>query len=136
MEKLKEQNGISPNDGKTGTSSNKSSTVAGKLVVFWYTGSTFVGPSAALNDPRVETYGNFMQLPDDHFEIWDQYNTVGPDAEYNFWPRGRILFKVTIHKFVVIGDKRIIENETVRQKLLDHYNLPPTTIFETDEHYQ
>lgn len=122
----------------TKPSGKTTNTSESKLAVFWYTGKAgneFIGPEASLLSPEMETYGDYMQLPHDHFEIWDQYNTVGPHAEYDYYPRGRILFKVTIHKFVVIGDKRIVDDETVRHQLKEHYHLPQTTIFKTDEHY-
>ena len=46
------------------------------------------------------------------------------------------MFNPKIHKFVVVADAKITDNPRIRQKLLDYYGLPSTTIFDSDEHYQ
>ncbi len=117
--------------------SKVANTREGKLAVFWYTGepgNEFIGPAATLRDPAVaeSREGRCLELPYAHAEIWDQYNEMGPHVGYRTYPRGRIVFKVMIHKFVVQADGRIVEDAEVRQKLLEHYQLPPTTIFEVD----
>lgn len=103
------------------------------LSVFWYDGNNFIGPEATLQSDEVEAYGPFLQLPVDHFQIWYRYNK---ELEYDYYPRGRVIFNSKLHKFIVIGDKKLCENEEVKAKIRKHYGLPVTTIFETDEHYQ
>ena len=110
-----------------------------KLAVLWYTGeegNEFIGLEASPLSPEAEAYGDYIQLPHGHYKIWDQYNTVGPQAEYVHFPRARILYKTSIHAFVVIGDKRIVGSKKVRAQLRERYHLPQPVIFKTDWHYQ
>ena len=108
------------------------------LAIFWYADGKFIGPESTLNGEDVIQYGNYLQIDKDHFTEWDKYKqyTNEPREEYDYYPRGRILFNVKIHKFVVIGDKKIIDDPEVKDKLLSYYGLPVHTIFESDEHYQ
>lgn len=107
------------------------------LSVFWYIDGEFIGIDDTLNGNGVVTYGDNLQLDLDHFEIWDKISKeIGSDKEYDYYPRGRILFNTKRHKFLVIGDKKITEDPEVKSKLLEHYGLPSFTEFESDEHYQ
>ena len=104
------------------------------LSVFWYINGEFVGPEASLNSEEVVNYGVNLQLDRDHFFEWSKYSPA-PNIEYDDYPRGRVLFNTEIHKFIVIGDKKICNNNEVKEALLEYYGLPSTTIFKTDEHY-
>lgn len=108
------------------------------LAVFWYTGKGFVGPEDVIDGRYVIQYGDYLQLDKDHFNVWDRYKryTDRPDVEYDYFPRGRILFNAAIHKFVVVTDEKICSNDRIKHELIDWYNLPSTTIFKSDEHYQ
>lgn len=109
------------------------------LAVFWYINDTFVGTEAMLDSDNVIQFGDYLQLDDDHFEIWPYFRNelkLPKHTEYDEYPRGRVMFNVKIHKFVVIGNKIFMEDASVKKKLLSFYGLPSTTIFETDEHYK
>lgn len=108
------------------------------LSVFWYTGKGFVGPEDTLDSPRVVLYGDYLQIDKDHFNVWNRYSryTDTPNVEYDYYPRGRVLFNTALHKFVVVTDPKIAEDPRIREELLDWYHLPATTMFRTDEHYQ
>ena len=115
------------------------STNSNLLSVFWYVDGKFIGPEEPLDGNHVVSYGDYLQLDYDHFWIWSKYsnyNHIDPRLEYDYYPRGRTLFNIKIHKFIVIGDKKIVENPRIQDKLLQYYGLPSTTIFESDEHYQ
>ena len=103
------------------------------LAVFWYIDGQFVGAEGTLKDGIL--YGDYLQLDDDHFEIWDKFNS-DKSIEYDYYPRGRIMFNTKIHKFVVVGDCKIVNSYKVKKMLLQYYGLPESTIFEYDEHYQ
>ena len=108
------------------------------LSVFWYDGKSFYGPEGTLTDPNVEDYGGILQLPYDHFIIWPEYRSLmtDKDVEYDYFPRGRVMYDAKIRKFKVIADPQIIGSESHRRKLKSFYGLPSTTIFDTDVHYQ
>lgn len=103
------------------------------LSVFWYVNGQFVGDEDVLNGDSTVQYGDYLQVDSDHFTSWDKYDKEG--VEYDYYPRGRVMFNSKIHKFVVVADKKIVDDPEVREKLLDYYGLPRFTIFETDEHY-
>ena len=102
--------------------------------MFWYIDGEFVGPEDTLKGDNVIDYGGILQLDFDHFDIWPKYGNMS--LEYDHYPRGRVMFDVKIHKFRVVADAKIIDNSNIREQLLEHYGLPNTTIFESDEHYQ
>lgn len=108
------------------------------LAIFWYTGKGFVGPEDTLDSKRVVLYGDYLQIDKDHFNVWDRYKgyTDRPDVEYDYFPRGRILFNTALHKFVVVTDEKICNDPRIKEALLEWYSLPATTIFRSDEHYQ
>ena len=107
------------------------------LAVFWYINGEFYGYEDTLKGDSVEQFGDFLQIDLDHFTEWpilrNLYNL--PKVEYDEYPRGRIMFDIKIHKFIVVGSKAIVEDSEVQRKVLDYYGLPNTTIFEWDEHY-
>ena len=108
------------------------------LAIFWYADGKFIGPESTLNGKDVIQYGDYLQINKDHFIEWVTYKdyTKAPEEEYDYYPRGRILFNIKIHKFVVVCDSIIADNKELRDKLISYYGLPSHTIFEEDEHYQ
>lgn len=103
------------------------------LAVFWYVNGEFIGPEDTLRGDSVVAYGDNLQIDKDHFLEWDKYGD--PLLEYDYYPRGRVLFNSKIHKFIVVADPKICNNASIREQLIDYYGLPISTIFETDEHY-
>jgi hypothetical protein len=108
------------------------------LAVFWYINGNFYGAENTLKGDSVDSFGDFLQLDVDHFQIWPKYRRLAGldrNVEYDEYPRGRIMFNSKIHKFVVIGTASLTMNPDLQDKILSYYGLPNTTIFETDEHY-
>lgn len=115
----------------------KASTNSNLLAVFWVTPNGVVGECDTLKGNNSVQFGKYIQLDMDHFQIWSQYqdNEMYTDVEYDYYPRGRVLFNALIHKFIVVGDKQFVDNENLQSTIRKEYGLPITTIFETDEHY-
>ena len=115
----------------------KSSTNSSLLAVFWVTPDGVVGECDTLKGSNSEQFGRYIQLDIDHFQIWSQYQNQGMyvDTEYDYYPRGRVLFDTRIHKFIVVGDKQFVGNANLQSIIRKEYGLPITTVFETDEHY-
>lgn len=114
------------------------STNSNLLSIFWYINGEFYGLDSTLKGENVDQYGDYLQINEDHFSIWPKYRKAAglpSDTEYDAYPRGRIMFNVKLHKFTVIGTDSLTMNNQMRDKILDYYGLPNTTIFETDEHY-
>jgi len=106
------------------------------LSVFWYIDGVFHGSDDDLKGNSVENYGDYLNIGEDHYNIWPSYMVLlNTDVDYDFYPRGRIVFNTKIRKFKVVADPCIIDSKDIRDALLENYNLPITTIFEKDEHY-
>ena len=108
------------------------------LSVFWYINGEFYGVDDTLRGEYVGNFGDFLQLNVDHFQIWEDIRRDAklPEyVEYDEYPRARIMFNTKIHKFVVIGTESLTLDKSMQDKIRQHYGLPITTIFETDEHY-
>ena len=63
-----------------------------------------------------EEYGDFITCPHGHLEVWegwrarcaaDRVAAVVRDAEYEEWPRGRVVFNSIKTQFIVYADKQI-----------------------------
>ena len=108
------------------------------LAVFWYINGEFYGHEDTLKGDAVEQFGDYLQLDLDHFAEWPLIRSLYglPNVEYDYYPRGRILFNIKLHKFIVIGSKEIVDDPEVQNKVKDFYGLPNTTIFQWDEHYE
>lgn len=109
------------------------------LSVFWFYKGKFYGDEDIMGGPKVMTYGDYAQLNADHWQTWDTYaKQMGLNpmrVDYDRVPRGRILFHIPTHHFVVVCNSKIIDDEQSRNLLLDYYGLPLNTDFRKDEHY-
>jgi hypothetical protein len=109
-----------------------------QLAVFWYADGKFIGQQDVLNGGSVSYYGDYAQVDVGHYDVWERYrpHTSFPDCEYEYFPRGRVLFNAKLRNYKVIADRKIIDNPDVRLHLREWCGLPITTVFEWDEHYQ
>ena len=111
------------------------------LSVFWYIDGVFVGPEDSVKGDSVELIGDYYQIDKDHFSEWTKvarHEGIDPNkVEYDYYPRGRIMYHTALHKFKVIGDPKIVDDPEIQKKLVEFYNLssPKIVIFESDEHY-
>ena len=108
------------------------------LSVFWFHNDKFYGEDAVLDSNKVIAFGDYMQIDADHYLIWDKYRKemkLPSYVEYDRIPRGRILFHIPTHHFIVIGSKSIVSDLNVQEKLLRWFGLPTNTEFRWDEHY-
>lgn len=110
------------------------------LSVFWLHNGKVYGDEDIMEGDKVCTYGEYMQLNSDHFLIWDKYaKQMGVNPRYHDYdtvPRGRVLFHIPTHHFIIIGSSKIINSKENRQILLDYFGLPISTEFRGDEHYR
>ena len=108
------------------------------IAVFWYYKEKCYGDEAIIDSKNAVTYGDYIQLNSDHFVIWPKYcKEIGlpPKTEYDKIPRGRILFHILTHHYIVIGSKAIVQDEAIQQNILQWYGLPRNTEFRWDRHY-
>jgi hypothetical protein len=62
-----------------------------------------------------EEYGDFITCPHGHYEVWEGWRTrratdlIVRDAEYEEWPRGRVVFNFIKGQFIVYTDKQYLK---------------------------
>lgn len=103
------------------------------VATFWYIDGELWGDEISYRDG--DLYGYFIQAPSDHIDFWDTLKILlNKNVEYDYYPRGRVMMNTKIKKFVVVGDPCLM-TDSIKEKIIDYYNLPKSTIFDTDEHY-
>lgn len=93
---------------------------------------------------EAEEYGEFLTCPHGHYDIWEGWRARCPsesvvgvlrDAEYEEWPRGRVVFNAVHDQFIVYADRQISRREL--QRVLKHFAIPMgQAAFMKDGHYQ
>lgn len=98
--------------------------------LFFYVEGNFLFHGCKLNG--AETYGDFLVYPESHMDVWDKeyWGTYGVDFDY--YPRGRIVYRKTDDTFMIYYDRCIGEEI---QKLVDRYD-GVRVLLDYDEHYQ
>jgi hypothetical protein len=65
---------------------------------------------------EAEEYGECITCPHGHYDLWEGWRTgVAPDgmtnivrdAEYEEWPRGRVVYNFVQRQLIVYGDRQI-----------------------------
>ena len=79
-----------------------------------------------------EPYGAFLNYPHSHYDIWGKYYENKYQVDFDYYPRGRIVYRKTDDTYLIYYDK-CMENNL--DALLEHcqdvcYEL------HYDEHYQ
>ena len=67
----------------------------------------------------------------------DGFATIIRDAEYEEWPRGRVVFNFIQGRFIVYGDRQVFKYE-LQNRVMEHFGIPArgNVEFAKDEHYQ
>jgi hypothetical protein len=94
-----------------------------------------------------EKYGDCLTSPHGHYELWEAWRIAPPskelavivyDAEYEEWPRGRVVFNIVQEQFVIYGDRQVLKHKLL-SRILDRFGIATDQAkftFATDEHYQ
>ncbi len=78
-----------------------------------------------------ERYGNFVNFKDSHMSVWDKSYRQKYKVDFDYYPRGRIVYRKTDDTFLIYKDKCIGD-------LFDKTLIAACKgrcIFEQDEHY-
>ena len=59
---------------------------------------------------NAEKYGDFLNYPKSHMEIWDEYYYSKYKVDFDYYPRGRIIYNVKEQKYYIYYDK-CLEND-------------------------
>jgi hypothetical protein len=93
-----------------------------------------------------EEYGDCLTTPHGHYDLWEGWRTgsapvgltdIVRDAEYEEWPRGRVVFNFLQRSFFVYGDPQVFKYE-LRDRVTEHFGVPAQdeVEFSKDGHYQ
>lgn len=72
---------------------------------------------------EAEPYGEFLTHPRGHYEVWSQWQRTRTasrsvrraiaDHEYEFFPRGRIVYNAVTGIFIMYADRRLQQEVTI-----------------------
>lgn len=96
-----------------------------------------------------ETYGDHLTHPRGHHEVWEDWRRLGPARlarcglpaliawhEYEYFPRGRVVFNVPRNRFILFADRRLQAPRALPQ-VLRAFGLDPThCAVRPDPHYR
>jgi hypothetical protein len=113
------------------------------------------GSAAVLLDHRcpiseAEPYGDMLTCPHGHYEVWEQWRTNARNersglafliatAEYEEWPRGRIVYSSPHDRFVLYADAQILSRPDlltiIHERFGSRVDRKQTTQTMPDSHY-
>lgn len=94
--------------------------------LFFYVNGALIFEGCKLKE--AEKYGDFLIFSESHLEAWDK---LGYSVDFDYYPRGRVVYRVTDETFIIYHDRCISEEikEFAGKYAGEKY------VFELDEHY-
>lgn len=78
-----------------------------------------------------EKYGDFLNYPKSHFEIWKKYYESKYYVDFDYFPRGRVVYNIKEDCYYIYHDKCIIDlSEIIKEYSNTNYKIC------LDFHYQ
>lgn len=98
---------------------------------------------------EAEPYGDFLTHARGHYEVWTQWQKTRAapvasrfilqtiaDHEYEFFPRGRMVYNIETDEFVLYADRRLQQKQTIAN-IADKFGLAPGSfVVRSDAHYR
>ena len=98
-----------------------------ELAVFWWITEidSFIGDRADVAEGVYSPSGDICELDYDHADRWQVWCNAHNlrKVEYDYYPRGKIIFNAVLHKFIVVCDACILERDTVKRSICREYGL-------------
>lgn len=79
-----------------------------------------------------EPYGAFINYPHSHYRIWMRYYERKYNVEFDYYPRGRVVYRKTDNTYLIYYDKCM---EPQLKTVLEKYQGTNYAL-DYDEHYQ
>lgn len=110
-----------------------------KVCIFWYYNKKVLGDF--FDFTAAETYGNFVGPRSSHYDFWAKIQAANPELaceEYEYIPRGRVLYVLIDKAFVIISSADIIANKAAVKDICKQCNIPANFLvtLKTDQHYE
>ena len=98
--------------------------------LFFYVNGRLLFHGCSLEDG--EHYGDFINFPKSHYQIWWRYYAYKYKVDFDYFPRGRVVYRKTDDTYLIYYDKCM---EPYINEVTDKYD---SMKIETgyDEHYQ
>lgn len=81
---------------------------------------------------RAESYGDFLVYSESHMDVWDREYRKKYRVDFDYFPRGRVVFRKSDSTFLIYYDRCI--GEHIRE-ITDQYTGCKIQL-SLDEHYQ
>lgn len=98
---------------------------------------------------EAEPYGEFLTHPRGHYEVWTRWQKTRAvpvanrfilqsiaDHEYEFFPRGRIVYNTGTGSFILYADRRLQQEATIAQITSEFGLAAGAFAVRADEHYR
>ena len=110
-----------------------------KVGIFWIYKNKIIGKNYSLSE--AEKYGNFLSPILGHYDYWEQIQKEFSELyceEYEYIPRGRIVYDTTKDHFVLLSSKKIIKNKSILKAIKSFFFIPKEAKFvaKSDLHYE
>lgn len=80
---------------------------------------------------EADKYGDFLNYPKSHMEIWDEFYYQKYHVDFDFFPRGRVVYNLKEACYYIYHDKCITDlTEILEQYRTENYKICK------DYHYQ
>lgn len=98
---------------------------------------------------EAEPYGDFLTHPRGHYQVWAQWQKTRAapvanrfitqaiaDHEYEFFPRGRIVYNIETGEFILYADRHLQQDATIA-RIASQFGLAAGTfVVRSDAHYR
>lgn len=98
--------------------------------LFYYIDDIILIHCCALD--KAEDSGEFLNLPKSHYEIWEKYYAAEYHVDFDYYPRGRVVYRKADQAFLIYYD-RCLKN--IIQRLAYQFEGQKAE-YHLDEHYQ
>ena len=105
----------------------------GKVGLFFYVNKSVLIDS--VNIENAEIYGDFKIGRASHYEIWDKKYYKIYKKDYDYFPRGRVVYKYKENKYILYADKCIDNEGIMKIKNIFEIHNENVEIDRTDSHY-
>lgn len=110
-----------------------------RVGIFWYHNKKVLGDFFELADADV--YGDMLGPHSNHYDHWSEIQRTNADLadeEYEYIPRGRVLYDLTTAEFVIISSASIVASKSAIKAIRRHCNIPDKApvVLKTDQHYE
>ena len=126
--------------------------MTGSVGIFWgipEPGGSWTILADATSLTEAEPYGDFLTHSRGHYDVWTQWQrtraTPGASRfisqaianhEYEFFPRGRIVYNTGTGRFILYADLRLQQESTIARIASEFELAAGTFVVRSDEHYR